>query len=193
MGRLRAQDGFTLPELLVVMAMLPFVALALFKTLDTTAKLAPRSAQYANAIQQAGSGTSLAMRDVRQAYRIVGTTPNSITFFANVNGQDVEENISCNITSTAKDDAGNFLRRCVKTTVATGGTLPVPGTGQILIDRLVNGTSTDPVFSFSPDEISPTFVRMLVKVPSRGEGSKGITHTITIDNGTELRNNLIGS
>jgi prepilin-type N-terminal cleavage/methylation domain-containing protein len=193
MGRLRAQDGFTLPELLVVLALLPIVAVALFNTLDTTAKLAPRSAEYANAIQQAGSGVSLAMRDVRQAYRIAGTTPNSVTFYAVLNGTDQKVNISCNITSTAKDDAGQFLRRCVKTTTTPNGTLPSPAVGQILVDRVINGTTADPVFEFSPDAIAPTFVRMVVKVPSRGEGQQGLTHSITIDNGTELRNNLIGS
>src|SRR4051812_46224417 len=148
MGRLRAQDGFSLPELLVVMAMLPFVSLALFKTLDTTSKLAPRSAQYANAIQQAGTGVSLAMRDVRQAYRILGTTPNSVTFLAVLSGVDQKVNVSCDITSTAKDDAGQFLRRCVKTTAAPNAALPSPATGQILVDRLINGTSADPVFAF---------------------------------------------
>jgi len=192
MRRLRAQDGFTLPELLVVLAMLPFVALALFKTLDTTSQLAPRSAEYANAVQQAGSGVSLTMRDIRQAYRILGTTPNSVTFLAVLNGVDQKVNISCDITSTAKDDSGQFLRRCVKTTATPTGTLPSPAVGQILIDRLIDGTATAPVFTYSPDEIVPTFVRMLVQVPSRGEGQKGFTHPITIDNGTELRNNLVG-
>ena len=193
MGRLRAQDGFTLPELLVVVALLPFVGLALFNTLDTTAKLAPRSAEYANAVQQAGSGVSLAMRDVRQAYRVVGTTPNSITFNAVIAGTDQKVHIACNITSPAKDDNGQFLRRCVKTTAPVAGTLPSPDVGTVLIDRVINGTTEDPVFEFTPSAITPTFVRMLIKVPSRGEGQTGFTHPITIDNGTELRNNLIGS
>src|SRR3954462_9737258 len=151
MGRLRAQEGFTLVELLVVLAMLPFVALAAFKTLDTTAQLAPRSAEYANAVQQAGSGVSLAMRDIRQAYRILGDTPNSVTFLAVINGVDQKVNVSCDITSTARDDSGQFLRRCVKPTATPSGALPSPATGQILIDRLINGTATDPVFDFSPD------------------------------------------
>src|SRR3954463_2254338 len=96
MWRLRAEDGFTLPALLVVMALLPIVALSLFKTLDTTAKLAPRSAEYASAVQQAGSGVGLTMRDIRQAYRILGTTPNSVTFLAVLNGVDQKVNVSCN-------------------------------------------------------------------------------------------------
>ena len=54
--------------------------------------------------------------------------------------------------------------------------LPSPATGQVLVDRLINGTSADPVFDFTPDPIAPTFVRMLVKVPSRGEGAQGFTH-----------------
>ena len=193
MGRLRAQDGFTLPELLVVMALLPIIALALMNMLDTTAKLAPKSTEFANAVQEGGTGVSLAMRDVRQAYRIAGTTPNSITFYANINGADIRENISCDIPSTARDTNGALLRRCVKTTAAANAALPSPATGQILVDRVSNGTSADPVFHYSPDPISPTFVRMLIKVPARGEDNDGFSHTITIDNGTELRNNQLGS
>jgi len=189
---MRGEQGFTLPEVLVVLALLPVVLLALLKTLDTSAQLAPRTVLYADAVGQAGSGLSRAIRDIRQAYRVVGSTPNSITFRAVIAGTDTLVNIACDVPSPARDDSGASYRRCVRTSAAAGGVLPAPGTGTVLLDRLLNGTLEAPVFSFSPDPISPTFVGMQVRVPSRGEGKAGLVHPITIDNGTQLRNNLLG-
>jgi prepilin-type N-terminal cleavage/methylation domain-containing protein len=191
--RLRAQDGFTLPEVMFALAILPFVLVALLKALDTGAQLGPRSVQYASAVHDAGSGVSRAIRDVRQAYRIVGTTPNAITFLAVINGTDTQVNISCDVASPAGAPSGTGYRRCVRTTAATGAVLPSPVTGTVLVDRVINGTLADPVFDYTPTAIAPTFVGMTVRVPSQGEGKAGFTHPITIDNGTLLRNNVLGS
>ena len=192
-ARLRAEHGFTLPELLMGMAILPVVLVALLSALDTSAQLAPRSVQYASAVSDSGAGVSLAIRDVRQAYRIVGTTPNSLTLYAQINGTDTQVNISCDVPSPATDDSGTSYRRCVRSTAAVGAALPSPATGTVLVDRIINGTLDDPVFTYTPDAIVPTFVAMEVRVPSRGEGKAGFTHPITIDNGTLLRNNILGS
>ncbi|MDX6666357.1 MAG: hypothetical protein QOG68_2563 [Solirubrobacteraceae bacterium] len=189
----REQAGFTLVEVIVVLAILPVVLVALLSTLDTGAQIGPRTVEYANAVEQAGNGVSLAIRDVRQAYRIVGTTPNSVTFLAVINGNDTQINISCDIASPATDNSGVAYRRCVRTTAAATGTLPSPTTGTVLVDRVINGTSDDPVFDFTPDAISPTFVGMTIRVPSQGEGKAGFNHPISIDNGTLLRNNFLGS
>jgi prepilin-type N-terminal cleavage/methylation domain-containing protein len=191
--RARDEEGFTLVEVMVVLTILPLVLVALFKVLDTGSQIGPRTVEYANAVEQAGSGVSRTIRDVRQAYRIVGTTPNSITFLAVVNGTDTQVNISCDIASTATAPAGSSYRRCVKTTAAAGASLPSPVTGTVLVDRVINGTLTDPVFVYSPSAINPTFVAVKVRVPSQGEGKAGFTHPITIDNGTLLRNNTLGS
>lgn len=190
---MRAEHGFTLPEVLVVLAVLPLVLIALLKALDTTSQLAPRSVAYADAVGEAGTGLSRAIRDIRQAYRVLGSTPNSLTFQAVIGGTDTQVHIACDVASPATDDSGAAYRRCVRSTAAVGGTLPAPGVGTVLVDRLVNGSLDDPVFTFTPDPISPSFVRMQVRVPSRGEGNAGFTHPITIDNGTLLRNSILGN
>jgi prepilin-type N-terminal cleavage/methylation domain-containing protein len=192
--RLRGEeDGFTLVELLVVLALLPVVLIALFGALDTSAKLAPRTIDYADAVGQSGNGLSRAIREIRQAYRVLGTTPNSITFLRVINGVDTQVSISCGVSSTTLDDQGVALRRCVRTSARVGTALPSPAVGSILVDRLINGTATDPVFAYTPDPISPTFVAMVVRVPSRGEARTGAFYPITIDDGTLLRNNALGS
>jgi prepilin-type N-terminal cleavage/methylation domain-containing protein len=191
--RLRGQEGFTLPELLVVLAILPVVVIALWSALDTTNKLAPRSVEHAHAVEDAGNGLSRAIREIRQSFLVLGTTPNSITFMTASAGVQRTVHINCSTPST-DPEAGGTLRRCVRTSVAPGGALPDPDTGTVLIDRVINGTAEAPVFEFTPNAIHPTFVRMLVQVPARGEGKAGTrTQPITLDDGTLLRNNALGS
>jgi prepilin-type N-terminal cleavage/methylation domain-containing protein len=191
--RMRMQDGFTLPELLVVLAILPLVMVGLLSALDTTTQIAPRSAEYAIAVSEGGNGVSRMIRDLRQAYRILGSTPNEVTFDANIEGTDTVIGLYCDVPAPAIGTvpAGTY-RRCVRVTAAASATLPAPSTGTVVLDRVLNGTAADPVFSFSPDAIAPTYIGVQVKLPSRGEGNAGLTHSITINNGTELRNAVLG-
>lgn len=190
-ARLRAEDGFTLPELLVVAALLPIVLVALLGALDTQARLTPQTMQYAAAVEEAGSGVARAIQDLRAATRIVGTTPNAVVFDRPMGGsQTARVTISCDVPAPA-GPAGPLgtYRRCVRTVVPAAGAT----TTSVVVDRLLNGTSDDPVFRFSPDAIFPTYISMRVRVPSRGEDSKGFTHPVIIDNGTLLRNATLGS
>lgn len=192
--RWRGQEGYTLPELMVVLAIVPVVLLALLSALDTTAKVAPRTIEYAGAVGDTGNGLSRAIQEIRQATRVIATTPNSMTFMTSAGGVDTQVSISCSVTSTFAQPDGTALRRCVRTFAPAGSALPSPGAGQILVDRVVNGTAEDPVFEFTPNAISPTYVRMLVRVPPRGEGHDGArAHPITIDDGTLLRNATFGT
>jgi prepilin-type N-terminal cleavage/methylation domain-containing protein len=195
-ARLRAEDGFTLPELMVVVILLPIVLIGLLKALDTQAKLTPQSVQYANAVEDAGVGISRVMRDLRSATRVVGTTPNTITFDRSTGGSGVVRiTLSCDVPVPAGTwgPAGTY-RRCVKVTVPfVGNVLGTTSATSIVVDRLINGTTDDPVFTFTPNAIFPNYISMKVRVPSRGEDNKGFTHPVVIDNGTLLRNNVLGS
>lgn len=183
------EDGFTLIELLVVLALLPVVLVALFAALDTTAKLAPRTITYAQAVGEAGNGLSRAMREIRQTYRVLGTTPNSMTFLTAPAGVATQVSISCSVA--AGSAAGVPLRRCVRTAAPVGTALPSPAVGTVLVNGIANGTDDDPVFEYTPDGINPTYVRMLIKVPPGRDNPR--VHPITIDDGTLLRNNALGS
>lgn len=191
--RLRGQEGFTLPELLVVMAILPIVLIALWSSLSTASSLGPRSVEYSQAVGEAGNGLSRAIREIRQTYRVIGTTPNSMTFLTDRAGEGpAQVHIDCAVPA-GQSEGGVALRRCVRTSAAVGAALPSPTLGTVLVDRIMNGTLADPVFEYGPSPIQPTFVRMVVKVPSRGEGTSGTRlHPVTIDDGTQLRNNALG-
>lgn len=193
-NRLAAEDGFTLPELLVVIALLPIVLVAMFNMLDTSTKLVPRGVDYAHAVDDAGVGSARILGELRQAQRIIGTTPNSVTFVVPIRGVSTQVNLSCDVTGATPSGSTVPYRRCVRTSAPVGTALPDPTKGDVVIDRLLNGTADDPVFTYTPDAIFPKYVRLLVRVPSQGEGSGGgVTHPIVIDNGTLLRNATLGT
>jgi type II secretory pathway pseudopilin PulG len=188
-ARLReSESGFTIIELVLVAALLPLVLLAILAPLDKASSLTPQDVEYTKAAQDASVGLQSMFRQIRQAYNIVATTPNSITFNVVLNGGDQQVMYGCDQTSRTNSS----YRSCLRVSVATGGSLPAISTGQLVVDRLLNGTSTDPVFSYTPSAITPTYVEAQVKVPARGQLSNGLTHTITFDDGTLLRNEAIG-
>lgn len=192
---MRSEEGFTLVETLVVALVLPIVLGAILMALDTAARVTPKSMEYSSAVQESGDGASRIMRELRQAYRIVGTTPNSITFLAVLGGVDQQIAISCDVPYPAA--AGNpyaaGYRRCVRVGAPVGQPLPDVSAGRVEVDRLLNGTLAAPVFTYSPSPIMPTYVRASFQVAARGERADGQSHTISIDNGTRLRNNDLGA
>jgi prepilin-type N-terminal cleavage/methylation domain-containing protein len=194
-ARVRGEDGFSLIEVLVVALLLPVVLLATLNVLDTGAKVAPKSIEYANAVQEAGTGVSRMMRELRQAYRIVGTTANSVTFDGVFAGVDQRVSIQCDVpypTTTGNPHAGDY-RRCLRVSAPTGTALPDISTGTVEVDRVLNGTVAQPVFTFTPDAIAPSYINVHLQLAARGEASAGLNHEITIDNGTLLRNNVLGN
>lgn len=192
---MRSEEGFTLVETLVVALVLPIVLGAILMALDTAARVTPKSVEYSSAVQESGDGASRIMRELRQAYRIVGTTPNSITFLAVLGGVDQQIAISCDVPypSAAGNPFAGGYRRCVRVGAPIGQPLPAASTGRVEVDRLLNGTLAAPVFSYSPNAIMPTYVRASFQVAARGERGDGQNHTISIDNGTRLRNNDLGA
>jgi prepilin-type N-terminal cleavage/methylation domain-containing protein len=185
----RREEGFSLVELLVVMTMLPIVLGATLMALDTGAKIAPKTIEYGNAVRGADAGVSRMVRELRQAYRVVGATPNAITFDAVYKGVDQRVSYQCDVD----EPGGRDLRRCVRVAVAQGGALPALSTGMVVVDQLVNGTIADPVFSFAPNAITPGYVGVRALVAAKGERTAGQLHTMTITNGALLRNNVLGA
>jgi type II secretory pathway pseudopilin PulG len=193
--RLSEQSGFTLLEGLVVSGILAAVLTAILAPFDFAQRQAPKNVEYAHAISDASSGLQQIMREIREAYRVNSTTPNSIDFNAVIRGSDLEIAYECD--EPYPTDAGNNYasqyHRCLRVSVATGGTLPLITSGAVVIDRLLNGTASNPVFTFldssgSSNPISPTYVEANVQVPARGPLNSGLNHTITLDNATALPN-----
>jgi prepilin-type N-terminal cleavage/methylation domain-containing protein len=198
--RLASESGFTLIEVLVVAAILPLVLVATLGPFEFAQKQTPKNVEYTTAISSASTGLQRMMREIRQAYRIDGTTPNSIDFNAVINSSDLEILYSCNVaypTNTGNTHAAEY-RRCKRVSATTGTTLPSISAGVVVIDRLLDGTSANPVFTFknssgNSDPTHPTYVEARIRVPARGELNSGLNHAIELDNGTALPNLALDS
>jgi hypothetical protein len=183
-----------LVEVLAVLLILMVVLTALLNPLDNAASLAPRGIEYTHAVQDATVGLARMTREVREAYTVLGTDPNWIDFQATLNGVDQHIFYECDIAypSTPSNPYASSYRRCLRVSAPVGSALPAIATGQVIVDRLVNGTSADPVFTYTPDAIYPKYIEAQIKVPSRGELTAANNHTITLDNGFYLRNYDVG-
>jgi hypothetical protein len=85
------------------------------------------------------------------------------------------------------------LRRCVRVEAASGATLPAPSTGETVVARLINGTTADPVFTFAPDAIRPTYATTRLLVPSTGKRTTAAPgHAIVLEDGALLRTQALG-
>jgi prepilin-type N-terminal cleavage/methylation domain-containing protein len=194
-ARLADDSGFTLIELLVVSTILAFVLAAILAPFEFAQTETPKNVEYAKAISEASTGLQRVMRDVREAYRIDSTTPNSIDFNAVLNSKDLEIYYECDIaypTNTGDTHAGEY-HRCVRVSATTGSALPPISQGAVVIDRLLNGTAAAPVFTFKDskgnlDPTNPTYIEAKIQVPALGSLNAGLKHTIELQNGTTVPN-----
>jgi type II secretory pathway pseudopilin PulG len=91
MTRLRAQDGFTLPELLTAMTMSMVILLAAFGLLDTAMKRTTETQLRVEATQRGRQALDILTRQLRSQVclnattpALVQATPNSVTFYADL-------------------------------------------------------------------------------------------------------------
>jgi prepilin-type N-terminal cleavage/methylation domain-containing protein len=194
---LRSQDGFTLVEMLVVVAILPVVVATALIPLEFGQTQTPKNVEYAQSISSTSAGLQRMMRDIRQAYRVNSTTPNSIDFNAVLGSSDQEILYECNLSYPSNTGNTHYqeYRRCRRVSATTGTALPAIANGTLVIDRLLNGTTEHPVFTFknsegNVDPTNPSYVEAQIQAPARGALNSGLSHTISFSNGTSLPNLL---
>jgi hypothetical protein len=172
------QAGLVLIELMVALAALTAVLSATLLTLELAEKIAPRDQERANAVHEAQVGLDAMVRELRQASAVNGTTPNYMDVNVTRGGQSVRVRYDCNNP------------RCVREQLAPDGAV---ASERVVVERLLNGTPTDPVFAVSPaDEFPPTYVKAKVKVPAKGGRQDGYQHSVVLDDGFHLRNVSLG-
>jgi prepilin-type N-terminal cleavage/methylation domain-containing protein len=185
----RSQDGFTLVELLVVMAMLPIVVTALLLPVEFGQRETPKTVEYTKAVSDATTGLQRMMQEIRQAYKIDLSSEYAIEFNAVINDADVLIYYKCDEpfpTNIGNKFASEYTR-CLRTSAATGASLPAVPNGAVVIDRLLNRHEGKPVFTFN-NAIYPTYVQARIRVPARGPLNTGLAHTIELRNGTDIPN-----
>jgi prepilin-type N-terminal cleavage/methylation domain-containing protein len=196
--RAREESGFTLIEVLFVSLLLAVVVIPIFNSLDFASTRAPQTVEYANAISDGTTGLQRMMQEIRQAYEIVNTNGDAntgvgseIDFYATINDQNLEIEYDCNQpypTNTGNPFASSY-HRCLRVSAAKGTALPAISTGAVVIDRVLNPS----LFTFDgasggPNPVNVTYVKAAVQVPARGPLTKGLAHSITLDDGTSIPN-----
>ena len=76
-------------------------------------------------------------------------------------------------------------RQCVRYSGPVGGA--VTG-GQVVVERLINGTTSQPVFTYVPDRIRPRVVRVQIVLPASGGPAPGYMHRVVLRDAAFLRN-----
>lgn len=123
------------------------------------------------------------LHEIRQAYGILSTTPNSIDFLVATGGVRQQVQYTCDVAQP-----GTTYRECVRLHGAVGASLPAASTGAPVITNLLDGTPTDPVFGFNPNGFNPTYVTVHLEMPASGGSAYGLSHVIVVNDGAFLRN-----
>jgi type II secretory pathway pseudopilin PulG len=182
-----ADAGFSLIEMLIVLSGLVVVISALVIPLEVSQRVQVRDTEYAFSQQNGRTGLDSMVRQIRQSYAVLSTAPNAIEINVDLSGVDEHVLYECDVAQT-----GTSYRECVRLQAAAGSALPALSAGTVVIQNLLNGTLADPVFTYSPNDIYPTYVTATAKVPASGGTNSSYAHSIVLSDGVLLRGLLVG-
>jgi len=172
----------TLAELLVAMAVGTIVMLAVLGLLDATIQTAPRDQERADTIREAQVGVHFMTRELREANKV--WTPGKTQIYVNI-GDDRHVLYDCGVVQPDNPDE----RQCRRWEAAIGSELPLDEAGEVVVERRVPGD----VFTYEPNLINPTYVKVHIEVPQSGEReSDGYHQDLVLDDGFYLRNTDVG-
>lgn len=183
------EGGFTLIEVVITAALLAVVAGTLMAPIVTSARVQSNDANYAYSQQQTRTGLDSMISQVRQAWAILSTTPNAVEMNVNLNGTSEHVLYECDVPQPGS----STYRECVRVQAPAGTALPVLSTGSVVVGNLLNGTTTDPVFTFNSDPVAPSYMTATVKTPASGGTSSSLNHAIVFSDGALMRNQNVGN
>jgi Tfp pilus assembly protein PilV len=182
LSRLRSENGISLPEVLIGLVTFTFILAALMGMLDAVVQTAPRDEERANSIREGQAGLHLMTRELRQANKV--WTPGKTQIYVSL-GDDKHVLYDCNVAHP--DNAAQ--RQCLRWEAIIGQELPLDDPGEVVVERRLPGD----VFSYSPNLINPTYVKVQVQVPQSGERSEdGSKANLVLEDGMYLRNTDVG-
>jgi hypothetical protein len=180
-------------ELLVVLVLNIVLVSAILAVLEGGQRVQARDSEWAISIQEGRVGLQRMAREIRQAYSVKGATPSSIDFLITFGGQNYEVYYECDVAEpkTGYDE-------CVRLAATVGKALPSLSSGQVYVQHVINNTTgdpSDPVFSYSPDAISPNFVTLKTVLPASGSlpAGTGLKHNIVLSSGAYIRAMNLGA
>ena len=187
-AKCRSEAGFSLIELLVTTALMALVLGILMGPLTLSQRIETRDTNYDYAQQAARTGLDAMVAQIRQA---TSFTPadNTVVINVTLGGVALTVEYECDIAQPGS----TVYHECLRVQVAQGGTLPAITTGRPVIQNLLNGTSTSPVFTWGPDPNAPYYMTATIQAPSSGGNHIGLTHSITLSDGALMRNLNVGN
>jgi prepilin-type N-terminal cleavage/methylation domain-containing protein len=182
------EGGFTLVEVLVSISLLAVVLGLLMVPIVDSQRIETRDENYAYSQQEARTGVESMVAQIRQATAILSQpSQNAVVFNITLAGQALTVLYECDINQP-NSPQGTTYHECVRAQTVQGGN-PNPSSGTVVARNLLNGDSTNHVFSFGPDQNAPYYMTATLWVPSSdGSNTHGLTHTIVLSDGTLMRN-----
>ena len=164
----RDERGISLIEVMMSASILAVVLGAIFSLSETTAKLAPNDDERALVVDEARTALVRMTRDTREA-STVSVADGGYTLAVQVGGVSVT--YTCNVAHPSI--AGRT--RCTR---SQGG-----ATAVVFADHLLNSASGSPVFT-----LDGNYVRVNLRVATKGVRKDGHKHTVTFDDAAYARN-----
>ncbi|MEX0973003.1 MAG: prepilin-type N-terminal cleavage/methylation domain-containing protein [Solirubrobacterales bacterium] len=172
----RAEQGYTLIELLVA-ATVGMVVLGGAVTIFLGAvRSEPRTASKVTAIQQGRVAVERITRELRQGLDVPTATAGELAVVTYVKqsscgGSPADTSIACRVTYTCT--AGE----CSRTVAQPDGSSPGAAT------QVVSGLSSTEVFSYSPSAAEPAYVDVALSFTAREGGPVAIADGVALRNG----------
>jgi prepilin-type N-terminal cleavage/methylation domain-containing protein len=190
--RVRGEEGgFTLIEVLVTVSLLAVVLGAALALSHTSGQVANKDIERAHSIEEVQNGIARMDRELRAATQLLtpasGASSNSIEFLMRVRpaggGLRVSRRVryQCDVTSPSEPTRRACYRYEGDPAASPGGT------GTLVVDGVVNGTSTEPVFGANTTA-PPTFLSIHLRRSAAGRLKNGYDYAIKLEHGVHLRN-----
>lgn len=188
MSRVRSEAGFTLIEVLVAILLLVLLLGLLMGPLVGSQRVANRDVNYAFAQQNARTGLDSMVSQIRQAIKIESAGANQVELDVNLQGTTYTVEYDCTVVQDATH------HECLRAFAPQGQTPSFTNHPQVVVSNLLNGGSdSTPVFSWTPDALSPYYMTATVDVPASGNQYGGLKHTIVFTDGALMRNLQVGN
>ncbi len=187
---LGAEEGFSLPEILITMSLLIVLLTILVQPLMSGSRIANRELKRAVSVSSGELALYQMTRELRQSSAVYSATSTQIDVAVTSGGTTRRVIYKCD-----SQPVGSAYKQCVRASSTDLSVAPSITGAPVVVSSLINGTADDsntPVFGYTPTATAPTYVTINLLVPaSNGAGGgylTGYQHRIALNGGVYLRN-----
>lgn len=173
-----AEEGYTLPELLVALAIGLLVAFGATSMVMMAVKAEPRTSEKAGQLQQGRTMTERLVRELRQGEEVLNPAPSGLEVLTMVHAT------SCGGAAGGSATLCRVVYACEAGTCTRAERNP-DGSGSAPAEQVAGGLASDEVFEYeaSVEGQPPNYVAVRLEFPG-GDGGE----TVTVADGAGLRN-----